>query len=141
MAHPDLNKLLETMTPLAKRLLDEFGDFLPYGAIMKLDGAIVDCAVSGEDENPPSKELINILTQDFQQRAAKGEIRAAGICCDVRVATPEHPEKVDAIQFGLEHQNGEAVDVFLPYDLDSSGKVQYGELFATKRERSFFQKQ
>jgi hypothetical protein len=141
MAHPDLNKLLDTMLPLAKKLLGEFGDFLPYGAFMKLDGAIVDCGVSGKDEHPPSKELIEILTLDFQQRAAKGEIRAAGICCDVRVATPKHPEKVDAVQFALEHQNGEAVNVFLPYDLDSSGEVQYGELFAAKRERNFFQKQ
>jgi hypothetical protein len=138
MAHPDLNRLLEAMTPLSKRLLDEFGDFLPYGAFMKLDGTIVDCAVSGEEEHPPSKELIQALTLDFQKRAAKGEIRAAGICCDVKVATPENPEKTDAVQFALEHRNGEAVDVFLPYDLDSSGEVVYGEMFATQRDKRFF---
>ncbi|HEV2455236.1 MAG TPA: hypothetical protein VGY98_13310, partial [Verrucomicrobiae bacterium] len=71
-------------------------------------------------------------------RAARGEIRAAGICCDVKVATPEYPEKTDAVQFALEHQNGESVNVFLPYDLDSSGEVKYGGLFATAREREFF---
>lgn len=79
-----------------------------------------------------------MLIRDFQLRAAKGEIRAAGICCDVRVAIPEYPEKIDAVQFAIEHQNGEAIDVFLPYDLDSSGEVNYGELFATARDREFF---
>jgi hypothetical protein len=138
MAHADLNMLKDSLLPVAKKMLTEHGEFFPYGQFMKQNGEIVDCAVSGEDENPPAKELIEILTSDFQKRAAKGEIRAAGICCDVKVATPEHPEKMDAIQFALEHQNGETVDVFLPYDLDSSGEVVYGKIFATTRKKEFF---
>ena len=138
MAHPDLNALKDALMPVAKRMLAEHGEFFPYGALMKLDGEIVNCSPYDGDEHPPSKKLIDILTQDFQLSAAKGEIRAAGICCDVRVATPEHPEKIDAVQFALEHQNGEAVDVFLPYDLDSSGEVRYGALFAARRDKQFF---
>lgn len=138
MAHPDLNALMDAMVPLAKRMLAEYGEFFPYGAFMKLDGKIVDCGVSGEDEHPPSKELIEILSKDFKRRAANGEIRAAGICCNVRVARVGHPEKVDAVQIALEHENGEAVDVFLPYDLDSSGEVRFGELFAAPRQKQFF---
>ncbi len=141
MAHPDLNALKDALLPVAKRMLAEHGEFFPYGALMKLDGEIVNCSPYDGNEHPPSQKLIDILTREFQLRAAKGEIRAAGICCDVRVARPEQPGNVDAVQFALEHQNGEAVNVFLPYDLDSSGEVQYRELFATKREVNFFQKQ
>jgi len=126
------------MLPLAKRMLAEYGEFFPYGAYMKPDGTIVDCGVAGKNERPPSKELIEILTEDFKERVSRNEIRAAGICCDVKVATPEKPEKIDAVQFCLEHQSGEAVDVFLPYDLDSAGEVKYGELFASRRDKQFF---
>ena len=112
MAHPDLKLLKDSLLPIAQRMLSEHGEFFPYGAFMEQDGEIVDCSPDAGNEHPPSRKLIDILTQDFQCRATKGEIRAASICCDVRVATPEHPEKFDAIQFGLEHQNGEAVNVF-----------------------------
>ena len=138
MAHPDLNLLKDAVLPVAKQLLSEYGEFFPYGAFMKLNGEVVDCSVSEAEERPPSTTLIKILTEDFQRRAAKGEIRAAGICCDVRVARPSQAEKSDAVQFALEHANGEALDVFLPYDLDSSGEVLYGELFATCRDKQFF---
>lgn len=138
MAHPDLNILKDSLLPVAQRMLAEHGEFFPYGAFMKQNGEIVNCSPYDGNEHPPSQKLIDILIQDFKSRAAKNEIRAAGICCDVRVAMPEHPEKIDAIQFGLEHQNGEAVDVFLPYDLDSAGEAQFGELFATRRDKEFF---
>ena len=138
MAHPDLNALKDALLPVAKRMLTEHGEFFPYGAFMKLNGEIVDCSVDDEDEHPPSKRLIDVLTDDFRQRAAKGEVRAVGICSDVRVARPGQTKKTDAVHFALEHQNGEALDVFLPYDLDTAGEVVYGELFAMQRAKQFF---
>ena len=138
MAHPDLNALKDSLLPIAKQMLTEHGEFFPFGAFMKVNGEIVDCSAADENEHPPSKKLIDVLTDDFRRRAANKEIRAAGICCDVRVARPGETEKTDAVQFALEHENGEALDVFLPYDLDSSGEVVCGELFATYREKQFF---
>jgi len=138
MAHTDLNALKDALLPTAKQMLSLHGEFFPFGALMKLNGEIVDCIAHTESEHPPSKKLIEILIEDFRERASRGEVRAAGICSDVRVARQGQQEKVDAVQFALEHQNGEAVDVFLPYDLDSAGEVRYGELFAVRRERVFF---
>lgn len=138
MAHPDLNILKDSLLPVARKMLTDHGEFFPCGQFMKQNGQIVSCSPYDSDEHPPSKKLIEILVHDFQQRATKGEIRAAGICCDVRVATPEHPEKIDAVLFALEHQNGEAVDVFLPYNLDSAGEVRFGEMIATRRVKEFF---
>jgi hypothetical protein len=138
MAHPDHNELKDALLPVAKQMLAEHGEFFPYGAFMKLNGEIVDCSAADEDEHAPSRRLIVILTEDFRRRAVNKEIRAAGICCDVRVARPGETKKSDAVQFALEHENAEALDVFLPYDLDSSGEVIYGELFATHRVKQFF---
>lgn len=138
MAHRDLNLLKDTLLPVATQMLTEDGEFFPYGAFMKSNGEIVHCAPDSQDEHPPSQLLFQILRDDFRKRAANKEIRAAGICSDVRVARPGDSEKHDAVHFALEHNNGEALDVFLPYNLDSAGAVVYGEMFATERDRQFF---
>ena len=51
---------------------------------------------------------------------------------------PGETEKTDAICLGLEHQNGEAVDVCVPYKKEGLGKIAYGKLFAAKRTKGFF---
>ncbi|MFI5456577.1 MAG: hypothetical protein ACHRXM_14105 [Isosphaerales bacterium] len=78
------------------------------------------------------------MTQAFRQQAAAGEIRAVGICHDVRTIPPGQTEKTDAICLGLEHQTGQCISVFLPYKKGWFSKVQYCALFATKRDAQFF---
>jgi hypothetical protein len=138
MAHPDLNALKSALFPIARKMLTEHAEFFPCAATMKLDGEIVDCSAFNAGEHPSSQHLIETFTGEFRKLASKGEIKAAGICCDVRVATKDRPEKMDAVQFALEHVNGEAVNVFMPYDVDSSGDVRFGAIFASGREKQFF---
>jgi hypothetical protein len=71
-------------------------------------------------------------------QAAAGQIRAAGICYDVRTIPPGQTEKTDAICPGLERQAGQSVSVFLPYKKGWFGRIQYGELLTTKRDAEFF---
>ncbi len=100
---------------------------------------VMDSAHTG-DEHPPAQELIDLLVQAYAQRAESGELRAAAICADVRVAPPGKPDQTDAVSVGLEHQSGEAVTVFLPYRKGWFGRISYGELFASERESQFFRK-
>jgi hypothetical protein len=97
MAHPDLNALKDTLYPIAKKMLAEHGEFFPCGAFVKLDGEIVHCAFSDGDEHPASQKVIDMLTAKFGELASRREIRAAGICFDVRVATKDRPQKLDAL--------------------------------------------
>ena len=139
MAHPDLNELLNTLLPFAKQTLGEHGEFYPFGAWMCNDGRVVDVgAKDPETDYPRSQRLIELLTEAFRQRAHAGEIRAAGACFDVLIQPPKEQQKSDAIQLALEHRDGEAADVFLPYRRDEAGILHYGELFACKRASQFF---
>jgi len=139
MAHPDLNELMNTLLPFAKKMLTEHGEFFPFGASMSADGSVVHVgAKERNDEHPPSQRLIDLLTQSFQEQARSGDIRAAGICFDVRITPPGQSQKTDAVQMALEHQSGEVVDVFLPYWRDASDSLHYGELFASQRDATFF---
>jgi hypothetical protein len=138
MAHPDLDQLLSFAIEFAKKMLQKHGEFYPFGASMGADGKItMDGAATGE-EKPPSQELLDLLTRSYAKRANNGELRAAAVCAAVRVPPPGSAATADAIQVGLEHSNGEAVMVFLPYKRGWFGNVRYGDLFASARDRQFF---
>ena len=120
-------------------MLSKHGEFHPFGAIMSSNGDIQ--LVAGKikgDDHPPSPALIELLTSTFRQQAARGHLRAAGVCYDVLTAPPGENEKRDAICCGLEHYSGETVDVFLPYVKGTNGAVRYGDMFAAKRTPEFF---
>jgi hypothetical protein len=138
MAHADLDRLLNVALEFAQKMLKDRGEFYPFGSSMDLNGKItMDGATTGQ-EHPPSQELLDILSGSFAKRAEVGELRAAAICADVRVVPPGAEKKTDAISVGLEHATGEAVTVFLPYQKGWLGRVRYGTLFASARDRQFF---
>lgn len=139
MAHPDLNELLNTLLSMAEMLLAKQGEFLPIGAIMLSDGEIRHVGAQIEsDDHPGSQPLIDLLIKNFQAEAAKGRLRAAGVCYDVLTVPPGKDQKQDAICCGLEHCLGESVDVFKPYVRMADGDFHYDELFAAKRTPQFF---
>jgi hypothetical protein len=139
MAHPELDALFNTLLPVAQMLLRKYGGFLPFGATMSSSGEIrhVGAKIEG-DEYPTSQPLLDLLTETFEKQAAKGELRAAGICYDVLTVPPGEDQKRDAVCCGLEHYSGETVGVFVPYVKTADGDVQYGEIFTAKRTAQFF---
>ena len=138
MAHPDLDSLLNFILPFAQQMLGKHGEFYPFGSTMKTGGEIVAEAASEGHDHPASQTFIDLLTRAFRNEAAAGQIRAAGICYDVRTTPPGQTEKTDAICVGLEHNTGQCVSVFLPYKKGWFGKIQYGELFASARHPQIF---
>jgi hypothetical protein len=138
MSRPDLNELLPVLFDFAQLMLRKAGEFFPFAASMTTDGKVQSVGGYTGDEHPPSQEVIDLLIAAFQRDAAAGKIRAAGICMDVRTIPPGSNEKTDAICARLEHVDGEAVDVYLPYRKGLFGKFKYGSVFATQGERLIF---
>jgi hypothetical protein len=66
------------------------------------------------------------------------KIIAGGLCTDIRIKPTEDTSPVDAIKVHLEHQSGECVDVFLPYEKTSTNEFLYGNLFVTKAQTHLF---
>src|SRR5207244_9495024 len=119
-------------------MLANHGEFYPFGATMTPTGEIKQTAAYTGEEHPASQELIELLVEAFRAQAAKNEVRAVGLCLDVRTIAPGQTEKTDAICARLRHADGESVDVFLPYQKDDSAEIIYSELFATQGERDIF---
>ena len=138
MPHPDLEQLLNMLVPFAQEMLSKHGEFYPFGATMTPSGELVAKMGYTGEEQPEVQEVIKLLTKGFQEDAASGKIRAAGMCVDIRTVPPGATEKTDAICVSLEHQSGEAVDACVPYKKGLFGRLKYGELFAGKRDPTFF---
>jgi hypothetical protein len=138
MARPDLNSLFGAMLPFAQEMLAKHGEFYPFGAAMNPAGELSLTTADTGQERPGSRELVEFLAGAFRAQAAKNELRAAGICLDVRTIVPGETEKTDAICARLRHSDGESIDVFLPYKKDEAGEITYGQLFGTQGEQDIF---
>jgi hypothetical protein len=139
MIHQDLDGVRNALISVAKELLTEHGEFYPFAASMSLSGDVSRVAGTTGDKNPKAQGVINLLVVELKRRADDGEIRTAGICIDVKTSPPGSTEMKDAICTLLEHEDGEAVVQFLPYEIDQAGHIKYGEVFSVQGENNFFE--
>ena len=133
----DSQVLMESVLPLAEKLLSEHGEFFPYGGAMKPSGEIVSVAAYDGDEHPPSAELIKLLQDSFKASAKNKEYKATAVVYDVRVQLPESGEKSDAIAIALDHETGYSVVVLIPYNI-SNDQISYGTIFAQAGKNNIF---
>jgi hypothetical protein len=140
MANPDLEELLNVLFPFAQDMLAKYGEFFPFAASMDKKGKVACVGGHTGDEQPPSEEVLEILEQGLSESAKKGQIRAAGICLDMRIQPSPQEPKTDAICARLEHENGEALEIYMPYKKKMLKGYKYGDLIATEGERKIFTK-
>ena len=131
-----VEELMNEGIAFAERMLREHGEFFPFGIVRKSDGSIQHVGAWDGREQPPSTDLIELINQGFRTGADSGEYVATAIFFDVLTTPPGSSAKTDAVQVGLEHRSGYCVNVFFLYSRSPDGVVEFGELFASKREGS-----
>ncbi|CAI9415393.1 hypothetical protein [Nocardioides sp. T2.26MG-1] len=127
-AQDDLDGLLNLVLPHAEDLLRRRGEFYPFGATVSMDGTT---ALIGADpglgRRPPPDQVLAGLYQGVQGDAAS--LRAAAFVADVRVG------RSDAIRVELEHRDGVAPVVLVPYTPSRSNRpVKLGSMSAVAGE-------
>lgn len=136
-ARLDSEELLNAVVPLAKKMLNEHGEFYPYGGVMKPNGQIVSVGAREGNEHPPSPEVVDLLREGFKTGAQSNEYKATAIVCDVTITLPGSEDKSDAIAVALDHRDNYSVVVLLPYRI-ADGEVEYGEILAQAGENDIF---
>jgi hypothetical protein len=134
----EVEELMNSLLPLAKKMLAEAGEFYPYGGYIDQNGRITH--VSGRIEGtdyPKSKPIIDLLTRNFQQGAKDKKLKATAVIFDVRIRPPGEDNKTDAIQVCLDHQGGYSAKVLFPYTI-KNGEVLFGNTFAHKGDGEIF---
>jgi len=122
--------LMDEMLPFAKHLLGSYGEFPPFGGLIKTDEQIVLVGAGPAEEVASRTDLVSVLSDGFRQRALTGEIRAAAIVAQVTVPLSGEPGNVDAVRISLDHHEGYAVHVFFPYRKNGAA-VTFAKPFAS----------
>ncbi|HQW56297.1 MAG TPA: hypothetical protein PK076_09235 [Saprospiraceae bacterium] len=117
----EINNILNVSINNVKHLLEEFGEFYPFGIDLDESDQMNQVNLSMESDFPASKEMFDILEQDLLQRIKKGEARAVTICLQI-----ERAEIGSIACIKLFHKIGISLDHYLPYEIINS-KVIYGE--------------
>jgi hypothetical protein len=111
----DMDSVLDTLLSFAQQQLETRGEFYPFAASVDSSGSPGMVAADLGEEHPESMDVIDVLYEGLSRSAADGEIRAAGVCADVRVTPPGSSETTDAIWTSIEHADTDPVEVLLPY--------------------------
>jgi hypothetical protein len=111
----DFDRLAEVTIAAARNFLDQGGDFIPFPMVVKADGelALIGLEQPVTPSVPDPEQVLAGIVTLFRER--RNSIRALAIGTDVQV--PE--EATDAIEVRLEHRDGLAVTVLVPYQIDS----------------------
>lgn len=139
MAHQDLDRLMNHCAAVAQKALARGGELAPFGAAIRLGGALISVFpdVAGKGMTGPA--IVETLMQALRRLAREQQVAALALCYDGRVSLEDDPElKRDAIGIGLEHANGESVEVFVTYRRRRLLGYKFGATFALPRTRSFF---
>ncbi len=107
-AQADLDGLLSAVLPFAEQQLTAQGEFWPFGAAVSADGETSLAAVKDDlGESPQSEAILTGLYEIARTRA--DEQRAVAFVADVLA------RGTYAVRVELEHQEGVALVVLLPY--------------------------
>lgn len=138
-----LHELLTYCVNFAKMMLDNSGEFYPFGAVLKRDGKVG--AVGGFDghERPVPQNIYRLLEKGFIEGARDGSIIAAALATNVNIPPNYEAPLPDGIRVQLESSDFSRF-IYLPYRITKQGffkktqKTEVLESFAVQISPTFF---
>ena len=127
-AQDDFDELLNATLPLAKQHIKKYGEFHPFGAVVSRDGKIGLIAVGAADgDRMDTFGVLELLYTGARNEADQN--RAAVFLTDVRIPAG------DAVRFEVEHLEGRALDIVIPYRRSRLSKsVRFGDMSVSRGE-------
>lgn len=143
MANADLDELLAAVLPFAHKLLSADGGFFPFAATMDAEGGMAAKSYELDEREAAPERVLYALMESVREETAEEEMRAVALCWDARIQQGENDQELtDAVAVALEHVEGEALEVFVPYgpgtDADGELAITFGEAMAAQRRPSLF---
>jgi len=134
-AQQDLDTLLDAALGFAQQQLATRGEFFPYAVTIDTTGQVETIAARPDptNERPTSADVVTACFGALTEK--RTVIHAGAVVADVRVRDLDS----DAIQVDLEHADGHALTVLLPYAKKRlSKKVEFGQLRAQTGQRQIW---
>jgi hypothetical protein len=121
----DFNELVTPLLGLAETMLEQTGEFRPFGARLAAGGQLAVIDVTPTLREPSNPLIIDALYATFRLEARAGTIRACAVCWDALVPRQDGGGLMDAIAIGLEHRDGDPTIVLCGYEREGSGDLRF----------------
>lgn len=124
-AQDDADNLLSTVLEFAGQRLVADGGFYPFGAAFTTDGDLVLLAGDPDlGEHPDSDEVQRSLVVGTETH--RDEYRSVALAADV--TAPATGQDGSGVRVEIEHHEGTALVVLVPYTRGTEGELAYGEM-------------
>ena len=134
----DFNDLVLPILGLAEKMLEQDGEFAPFGARLAAGGQMALVDVAQTLDEPTNPLIVDALYAAFRLEARTGMIRACAVCWDALVPRTEGGGLMDAIAIGLEHRDGDPTIVLCSYEREPTGDYRFDDpVTATGRRHVF----
>lgn len=141
MARAELDRLCGHCVTRARKALAKDGKLVPFAAAIRRGGSLVRVVseVPGVEINGAG--LVELLAAGLRELARQQQVSALALCFEGLVSSEEHPDrKRAAIVVGMEHLDGESIDVFVPFRKRKLFGYHFGKWTAMARTPSLFAK-
>ena len=93
--NPDFTDLIQGMMPMAEKMLDQSGAFLPYAAILYSDGEIRHLTIDPSSKSHDVEDIVKALEESLSDLATKENetLSAMGLCMDIKMHTNDDSEQ------------------------------------------------
>jgi hypothetical protein len=115
-----LHDLLAYCLDFAKVMLDECGEFFPFGAVVGPDGKVKAVGGHNGNEHPEPQVVYRLLSNGFAEGARDGSIIAAALAANVNIPQEYPAAAPDGIRVLLETE-GYSRFIYSPYRITKRG--------------------
>ena len=113
-----------------KLLIQQNGEFYPFGAEIDKNGKLTHIAHQDGDEFPLSQTKINELKKYFEREIENENIRAYAITFDCLARRDADSEKTDAIAIECySRDHGQRTTYYFPYKRVTEEELEFGEVW------------
>ncbi len=138
MNQEELNLILDHCLSWGCEQLEKDGFFYPFAFTLQPDGSLQRSGdLTDEEKNLDPEKLISQIHAMLASGCRQKLHKAAAIGLDVKVKRFIKEGFVKAIEVQLEHEDGTAVDIFLPYKKNGS-RIEYGAIFSNALDKTMF---
>lgn len=127
----------------ARTMLENAGDFYPFGATLAPDGVVAAIGGYNGEERPNPREIYKLLSDAFVAGALNGQFAGVALAANVNIPAQYSPTAPDGLRVQLE-SSGYARYVYVPYRLKKEGifkkkiVVEFDEPFSVDIAANFF---
>jgi len=138
-----LHELMKYCMDFARTMLEDSGDFYPFGATLSTQGVVAAVGGYNGEERPAPIEIYQLLGESFLSGAARGEHSGVALAANVNVPAEYASPFRDGLRIHLESQ-GYARFIYVPYKLGTTGLfkkrrvVEFLEPFSVELSPTFF---